>query len=228
MAFNNSILSGTTLVRTAMKSEGYAAGSAGWQIERDGSAEFNDLIVRGTFESSDPNSDAKIVITESSVEYYDNNGNFVAETEYVNGAGVAYNVVGVGGYVVVEGGLSKTTPGYMYHINDDGTSLTVSTHRLLSLQNGWVHRSGFLQPHAKLTPDGTVMFSGTVDSGTNSDGTVMGTVPPGLEPNANVSFSPGTYSGAGRIQINTSGNMVLWGITSGSIFLDGCSYALDL
>lgn len=47
MVFTNSILAGETLVRDAIKSEGYVAGSSGWSINRDGTAEFNDVTSRG-------------------------------------------------------------------------------------------------------------------------------------------------------------------------------------
>jgi len=51
VAFNNSILAGTTLVRNEIKSEGFVAGVTGWQISRDGDAEFNNLVSRGEFEN---------------------------------------------------------------------------------------------------------------------------------------------------------------------------------
>jgi hypothetical protein len=47
MQFNNPILAGNVLVRNAMQSENYVAGSAGWRIERDGDVEFNDGTFRG-------------------------------------------------------------------------------------------------------------------------------------------------------------------------------------
>lgn len=47
MVFTNSILAGETLVRDAIKSEGYVPGSNGWSINRDGTAEFNDVTTRG-------------------------------------------------------------------------------------------------------------------------------------------------------------------------------------
>lgn len=52
MTFSNSILAGETLVRTAMQSEGYSSGGAGWRIERDGDAEFNDVTARGNITAS--------------------------------------------------------------------------------------------------------------------------------------------------------------------------------
>lgn len=47
MAFGNPVVGGTTLIRQAIKSPNYVAGSAGWSINKDGSAEFNDLSARG-------------------------------------------------------------------------------------------------------------------------------------------------------------------------------------
>jgi len=47
MGFRDSILAGTALVRQAIKSPNYIAGLMGWSINRDGSAEFNDVVIRG-------------------------------------------------------------------------------------------------------------------------------------------------------------------------------------
>lgn len=46
MQFNNPIVGGDTLVRDAIHSQNYLAGSAGWTINRNGSAEFNNIIIR--------------------------------------------------------------------------------------------------------------------------------------------------------------------------------------
>jgi hypothetical protein len=48
MVFSNSILAGETLVRDSIKSEGFVTGVNGWSINRDGTAEFSDLISRGS------------------------------------------------------------------------------------------------------------------------------------------------------------------------------------
>lgn len=45
--FRNSILAGEDLIRTAMRSPNYVAGASGWRIAKDGSAEFNNVVVRG-------------------------------------------------------------------------------------------------------------------------------------------------------------------------------------
>jgi hypothetical protein len=48
MTFRDPILGGNVLVRTAMQSANYAAGSAGWRIGRDGTVEFNSGTFRGS------------------------------------------------------------------------------------------------------------------------------------------------------------------------------------
>jgi len=48
MAFRNPIVGGSTLRRPAIASPNYHSGSTGWSINRDGSAEFNQLAVRGS------------------------------------------------------------------------------------------------------------------------------------------------------------------------------------
>lgn len=49
MGFRNPIVGGTTLVRSAIKSPNYSAGSSGWTINADGTAEFNSMTIRGVF-----------------------------------------------------------------------------------------------------------------------------------------------------------------------------------
>lgn len=49
MQFSNDLAGGIVLVRPALRSPDYVAGASGWTINLDGSAEFNDLTIRGTF-----------------------------------------------------------------------------------------------------------------------------------------------------------------------------------
>jgi hypothetical protein len=53
MGFRSSILAGTSLIREAIKSPDYTPGVSGWSINRDGSAEFNDVDVRGALHAGD-------------------------------------------------------------------------------------------------------------------------------------------------------------------------------
>ena len=45
--FDNPLTAGTTLIRSDIRSQNYAPGSAGWIIEADGDAEFNSIVIRG-------------------------------------------------------------------------------------------------------------------------------------------------------------------------------------
>ena len=49
----NPVVGSTILRRPAIQSPNYSAGSAGWTINADGSAEFNNLNIRGTFTGTD-------------------------------------------------------------------------------------------------------------------------------------------------------------------------------
>lgn len=47
--FTNPVFGGNVLIRPAVRSPNYRAGIQGWSINKDGSAEFNDLTLRGEF-----------------------------------------------------------------------------------------------------------------------------------------------------------------------------------
>ena len=47
MPFTNPIVAGTTLIRTAIRSPDYVPGVSGWSINKDGTIEANDAVIRG-------------------------------------------------------------------------------------------------------------------------------------------------------------------------------------
>ena len=54
MGFANSVIGGAAaLIRAAIKSPNFVHGSAGWQVSKDGSAEFNNVTVRGNIAGTD-------------------------------------------------------------------------------------------------------------------------------------------------------------------------------
>ena len=53
MTPGNPVVGGTVLRRPAIQSPNYVAGVSGWSVKADGSAEFNNLTLRGTFMGSD-------------------------------------------------------------------------------------------------------------------------------------------------------------------------------
>lgn len=52
MTFGNPVVGGNKLIRPAIQSPNYQSGTAGWTINRDGTAEFNSVTIRGTLESA--------------------------------------------------------------------------------------------------------------------------------------------------------------------------------
>lgn len=50
MSFQNPVVGGTTLIRESIHSPDYEPGVKGWTINRDGTAEFSDVTVRGDIE----------------------------------------------------------------------------------------------------------------------------------------------------------------------------------
>lgn len=53
ISFDPPIVAGTTLVRDAIQSQNYTPNTAGWIVEADGDAEFNNLTFRGTFRGNE-------------------------------------------------------------------------------------------------------------------------------------------------------------------------------
>lgn len=76
MVFQDPILAGATLVRDGIQSEGYVAGSAGWRINRDGTAEFNTGTFRGSVVVKNAGTDVAI-IDANGVKVFGNDGSTV-------------------------------------------------------------------------------------------------------------------------------------------------------
>lgn len=76
MAFRNPILAGISLIRAAIQSPNYSHNSAGWTVRQDGSAEFNNLNIRGG------------TVTDSPALYYNGTpaaGNLIASVAAAQG-----------------------------------------------------------------------------------------------------------------------------------------------
>ena len=84
MAFDQSATAGTTLVQAAIHSPDYAQGSSGWTINRDGSAEFQNVLVRGTITGS-------TIIGSTITGGTITGGVFVSQSWVSNTAGFAMN-----------------------------------------------------------------------------------------------------------------------------------------
>ena len=91
------VVGSTILRRPAIQSPNYAAGSSGWTINQDGSAEFNNLTIRGTFQGTD------FVINANGAFFYSGTpaaGNLIASVATAAGTDAFGNnyVAGVGSY----------------------------------------------------------------------------------------------------------------------------------
>jgi len=58
----------------AIQSSGYSAGTAGWKIDKAGSAELNDATFRGTIDVKSSTSGQRLEITNSRIKVYDSSG----------------------------------------------------------------------------------------------------------------------------------------------------------
>lgn len=69
MPFRDPIVAGNTLVRDAIHSQVYVPGSLGWSINRDGTAEFNDVLIRGDLRTGPPAPYVQILDGSSTVDF---------------------------------------------------------------------------------------------------------------------------------------------------------------
>ena len=84
---------GGNLIVTSLQSPNYAPGSAGWQVRKDGSAEFNNLTIRGTFNGTD------FIINATGTFFYSGApaaGNLIASIASAAGTDVFGNVYNAG------------------------------------------------------------------------------------------------------------------------------------
>lgn len=235
MTFNNSILSGTTLARENIQSEGFVAGSTGWIIERDGDAEFNSIIVRGDVISIGNDYTVSIVDGEIIISLNSN----PTDNVRINSTGLEFNDSGGSftrlHYVEAEGlGFrdNSSTRGVFYD-NDtgflvvaDSAPWTVEGWKNLTLPTGW---SAAVACQYKLFPDGIVRLRGRADSDVNPivDGTAIDTLPAGYRP-AQELIVPISFSGSnttGRIRVRTNGVIDVFGAPNDLPNLDSVSFS---
>lgn len=96
MGFANPIVGAINLIRQAIQSPNYVAGVSGWHIDKSGSAEFNSLISRGSFQAGG-NGTPEVDINSNGIFVFYANGNLLAEISGSSGnldlsdsAGVGY------------------------------------------------------------------------------------------------------------------------------------------
>jgi len=92
--FSNPIIGGGgALVYPSIHSPGFITGISGWTIKKDGSAEFNNLTIRGTFLGTD------FIVSNAGAFFYSGapaNGNLFASIASVSGTDAFGNAYGAG------------------------------------------------------------------------------------------------------------------------------------
>lgn len=198
MPFSNEAVGGQTLVRAQIKSPNYVPGVSGWAIKRDGSAEFNTLLLRGSWEV-----DAPVPLTKvkgytdangfSVIEFMDQDGDKYTITAFptVNAlsifagdtaSSVSELAFAKGGYIRFNSASSIAFSGivfdYLSGYLKSYNSPTIETWNAAVLQNGWTNFGGGYAPlQYRMLPHGYVGLEGTIQPGTTVDGTTVTTLP---------------------------------------------------
>lgn len=248
--FNNDVVGGTTLVRPSIHSPNYVAGVSGWSINYDGSAEFNNVVVRGAFEVDG--------VPQRRVKIYTDALGFPV-IEFRDAAGGLYTMVAFDGvsalsifagttnteiselafetsgrirfsgatYGVVYVGKLGDSIGYL--TTDLPGGITESWHGL-AYSNGW---SDFGAPYNsgayRLTAIGMVQLRGLIKGGTGADGTIIATLPNPYRPLGQViiSVGGGTPNKSNGILITTGGDVKIYGVAAApgdGVSLESCSF----
>lgn len=214
MPFANSILAGETLVRTAMQSENYQTGVAGWRLTRDGDVELNNLQARGSLIAGP--------VPGRHVEI--NTPAHLGEIALFSGNGAEVNPAVIGMVSGVPGTLEissdsliqLTTPITYFgvvpnRIQTDGTTVMKegeSWHGI-TLINSWAQVATSTPQYFK-DSSGIVHVRGIISSGT---ATTIGNLPAGYRPTSFTWQSPAQRSGTGtavsHINVGTNGDLVV-------------------
>lgn len=215
MTFNNSILDGLTLARDAIQSEGYTAGTSGWRIERNGDAEFNNLVARGTISNvgslyTVTINNGEIIITLNSnpvtgvninpvqFQFSDASSSTVQFLEYYAGKGIGFRDSGSNGV-----SYNQTTKTLVKNTDAFGNREVWTA---LPGNNGYTGGSYY-----KL-PDGNVILDGQVGGGVAASPVQVATLPVGARPRAYMEFmvARGGAFGTNKITIDTAGVVTQW------------------
>lgn len=234
MSFSNPIVAGEELIRSAIKSENYAAGTDGWRIARDGDAEFNDVDVRGTLTTIGPiytvtivdgeitislNSDPvqTLTINQSQLQF-DNSGSTVFFLEHVDNEGLGFRDSNR-----VSGVYYSLDEGFLVHASNRSPWTTGWTN--LPLINSWVADGE--TPQYRMMPDGTVVLRGNLKDGTTADGTVFGQLPAGFRPTTAHRFITAekqTGLDYRHVRVSANGDIDVFKCTAARICIDGVRF----
>lgn len=234
MTFTNSILAGETLVRHAIKSENFEDGSAGWRIQRDGNAQFNEVTARGeTIVEDSGGNYVKLYIdgvsSEPVVEFYDVDNDLTAQIGYQSGqlrTNDRSNPNGQGIYNNLEqtNVFGQTLQHSALVFQDNNGSTVVEAWRNMDTSvNDWSARgSGYEDPAVKLNADGLVDVKGSFNVGTTGSSIHVANILDSRHFPVNTVILGGYGpNGAVEVQIDTNGQVNVWGNPGGVMGING-------
>lgn len=246
MPFRNPILAGDTLIRVAMQSENFETGIAGWRIERDGDAEFNDITVRGRLVTTGPG--GTVIIDDGEIEAIGAD----YTTEISNGRVLIYtqDVPDLSNVEIAPGLITmQDASGNQCAIEFNGNNMELSVNNgngIVLDPNGYIYRKdspvfnwtditinsgsalGTAGPQCKLLPSGQVIFRGGI-TGFGVGAITIGTVPAGLRPataQERYELPPNTSGAANAVAVNSNGTIVMTRNSVQSIWLSGIIYSV--
>lgn len=199
MPFTDPIVAGSTLVRQAIKSPNYVAGTAGWIVDRDGSAEFSDAVVRGTFEAGG----GTVVVTSAGVLIT------VGSTAIaVNSTGFAIDTTGTD-VSVTSSGLTIDTAGTDVSVTSSGLVIDAGATDVLVNSTGFSFTNGSVTVTANSTGFHVVSGATTVEITASQFRVTNGTT------TYTISASGATFtSGSTTVSTNATGFHVVTGATT--------------
>jgi len=118
MPFTDPVVGGTELIRDAIHSSNYVPGTSGWSINRDGSAQFNDVTITG----------GELLVS-------DVDGSYIHVFDENPGAGavIAWKGADQPGHVIGEGSLKTAWTGVQAYASIDGPSQDGNGNAVLSM-----------------------------------------------------------------------------------------------
>jgi hypothetical protein len=227
MAFANSILAGTKLVREAIQSPNFETNVAGWSVNKDGTAEFSEVVVRGTVAAADPSDPVNryAYMADGIVGVVDLNGPWISQlTEtllgfagpnktmyftFSDGSGAHWRVGGQYGVMI----SASDTRGFL-RWNEDSINTNAEEWTDAALANGWTNTGGaYANVGYYMGPDGFVHLRGAASAGTDTGGTRLFTLPVNYRPteeNIIPVHSDSTTTVQARLQIKTDGTVNIY------------------
>lgn len=238
------VVGSTVLRRPAIQSPNYVAGSAGWTVNSDGSAEFNNVTVRGEFQAGTAGA-AEVQIDQfGELLFFDSGGNLVIVINPAKQAIFIYNPGGGAGNLVNSIANAAGTDAYgnnylagtaSYQANfasQLGAGFVVFYHG--SLAGGWTQggqvettNTGGLvldtgSGSCTITGALSVNGSGSTANGSLTDGTINGTSGQSGLPNGTITGTSGAAS-AGTAHTHGGGS---YSVTNGQHTHGAGSYAV--